>query len=68
MTTPTSAEVWRKYNTDGVPASGPHQPDKTQIIAWAGSLESEIQTAIDAASAAAASASLLSIYLHRNFR
>lgn len=45
MVTPTSAVVWRKYNIDGVPASGPHSPDKDEVIAWAGSLESEVGNA-----------------------
>lgn len=37
--TPTAAEVWRKYVTDGVPASGPNQPVKADIVAWGTSLE-----------------------------
>lgn len=31
----TAAEVWRDYNTDGVPASGARQPDKREIRSWA---------------------------------
>ena len=29
----TAASVFRKYDADGVPASGPHQPDKGEIVA-----------------------------------
>ncbi|WP_256469145.1 hypothetical protein [Bradyrhizobium sp. 156] len=32
MTIPTASQVWRKYQLDGVPASGPNNPDKDQII------------------------------------
>lgn len=36
----TAAEVWRKYQIDGVPASGANKPDKGQISAWGTFLES----------------------------
>jgi polygalacturonase len=36
----TAAEVWRKYQIDGVPASGPNKPDKAQVQAWGAFLES----------------------------
>lgn len=35
----TAASVWRRYNTDGVPASGNHQPDKDEIITWGTAIE-----------------------------
>ncbi|MGY3358468.1 hypothetical protein ACVWZK_005131 [Bradyrhizobium sp. GM0.4] len=40
MTIPTASQVWRKYQLDGVPASGPNNPDKDQIIVWGTFLES----------------------------
>jgi hypothetical protein len=39
MTIQTGAEIWRKYEIPGVPASGPHKPEKEQIIPWATSIE-----------------------------
>lgn len=36
---PPSAQVWRDYNTDGVPASGAHLVPKSEVRAWAASLE-----------------------------
>lgn len=33
MTIPIGSEVFRKYEIPGVPTSGPHQPDKAEIIA-----------------------------------
>ncbi len=32
--TPTAAEAWRLYEIANVPASGPHPPDKREIIEW----------------------------------
>jgi hypothetical protein len=37
---PTAAQVFRDYETDGVPASGPHDPIKSEIRAWGSGLES----------------------------
>lgn len=36
----TAAEVWRDWNTDGVPASGGHEPNKRDIRDWATLFES----------------------------
>jgi len=33
-------EIFRDYETDGVPASGPHEPNKSDIREWGGALES----------------------------
>lgn len=52
MTTPAGASVWRRYETDGVPASGAHPPAKAEIIAWANSLEGEVAAATSAANGA----------------
>lgn len=38
----TAAEIWRDYEIDGVPASGPNQPDKRDIRLWSGMLESTL--------------------------
>lgn len=46
MAIPTSSEVWRKYVTDGIPASGANEPDKTQIVQWGMWLEALIQAGI----------------------
>lgn len=40
--TPSSASVWRRYEIDGFPASGPHRPVKTEIIAWGNALEGAV--------------------------
>src|SRR5690349_15079146 len=37
-----ASEIWRKYEVDGVPSSGPNKPDKTDIIAWGSYLETVI--------------------------
>jgi hypothetical protein len=37
--TKSGAEIWRKYVTDGVPASGLHKPDQNDIQRWAAELE-----------------------------
>lgn len=34
MNIPTGRDIWRKYATAGVPASGPHSPNKTEIVQW----------------------------------
>lgn len=52
MTTPPASEVWRLYETDGVPASGPHKPVKTEVQAWAESLEGEVADALSDVAAA----------------
>ena len=57
MTTQTAAAIWRKYVTDGVPGSGPNQPDKAQISAWGTYLESLLNGS--AAGLAYATAALL---------
>ncbi|HYD66161.1 hypothetical protein [Azospirillum sp.] len=62
MTTPAGADVWRLYNVDGVPASGPHRPVKADVIAWAASLEGEVSDAMaDAAAAVLAAAAVAPI-------
>lgn len=38
--TQVGSDVWRKYEIANIPASGPHQPDKAEIIAWATLIES----------------------------
>ncbi|MGY3607682.1 MULTISPECIES: glycosyl hydrolase family 28-related protein [unclassified Bradyrhizobium] len=40
MAIKTAAEIWRDYEFDGVPASGPNRPDKREIRPWAIMLES----------------------------
>jgi hypothetical protein len=39
---PPGAEVWRDNNVDGVPASGSHQPAKSDIRAWAAAIETTL--------------------------
>ncbi|MET4197295.1 hypothetical protein ABIB96_001283 [Bradyrhizobium sp. LA3.X] len=40
MTILSAIEIWRDYETDGVPASGPHQPVKRDVRQWGVMLES----------------------------
>ncbi|QOG20471.1 hypothetical protein [Bradyrhizobium sp. SEMIA] len=40
MTVQSSVEIWRDYETDGVPASGPHEPVKRDVRQWGSMLES----------------------------
>ncbi|MHC2573962.1 hypothetical protein ACVMH6_006290 [Rhizobium leguminosarum] len=47
MPAPNAATAWRDFNTDLVPSSGNHEPDKKEIRAWGLWLESFI-TAIGA--------------------
>lgn len=52
----TAAEVWRDYATDGVAASGVHEPRKSDIRAYLGEIETAvalIETALVADTAAA---------------
>lgn len=35
----TAQEVWRDFDTDGVPGSGAHQPAKSDVRTWGASLE-----------------------------
>jgi hypothetical protein len=51
--TPSSASVWRRYEVDGVPASGAHPPVKTEVIAWGNAVESAADGALTAAAAVA---------------
>jgi hypothetical protein len=37
--TQTAAEIFRDYETSGVPASGPHQPEKARIREWGAMME-----------------------------
>lgn len=37
--TRTAAEIWRKFNTAGVPASGFHKPDQDEIATWGTEVE-----------------------------
>ncbi|RVG47755.1 hypothetical protein [Sinorhizobium meliloti] len=30
----TANEIWRDFNVDGVPSSGPYDPEKSQIRQW----------------------------------
>jgi hypothetical protein len=39
-----AAEVWRKYNTAGVPASGLHSPELQDIEQWGDDVESALET------------------------
>ncbi|MGR4929284.1 right-handed parallel beta-helix repeat-containing protein [Bradyrhizobium sp. CAR08] len=41
----TGAEIWRKYNIQGVAASGAHAPNKDEIIAWTSWWENVLGTA-----------------------
>lgn len=41
---PKANDIWRDYQTDGVPASGAHKPEKADIRRWGSSLESIITT------------------------
>jgi len=43
MTIKTAAEIFRDYETDGVPASGPHKPIKSDIRDWGASVESTLR-------------------------
>ncbi|MBX3480076.1 MAG: SGNH/GDSL hydrolase family protein [Caulobacter sp.] len=38
----TAAAVWRAFNTDGVPATGVHEPVKSEIIALMGNVEDAV--------------------------
>lgn len=46
---PSGAQVWRDYVTDGVPASGSYEPQKSSIRAWSGSVESLLSSVSSAA-------------------
>jgi hypothetical protein len=46
MSIPTGAEVFRDYELDGVPASGPNQPDKREIRALTSFYETMIGTGV----------------------
>ncbi|MCK1282255.1 hypothetical protein IVB46_44275 [Bradyrhizobium sp. 61] len=55
-----ASEIWRDYETDGVPASGPHQPVKRDVSQWGSTLESMLaQLGLGFATKAALDASLL---------
>ena len=41
---PAGSAVWRDYATDGVPASGVHRPNKSDIRTWAGLVEGAFVT------------------------
>lgn len=41
--TALAAEVWRKYNTAGVPASGLHEPDLPEIETWGTDVEDALE-------------------------
>ncbi|UEM13674.1 hypothetical protein J4G43_004965 [Bradyrhizobium barranii subsp. barranii] len=36
----SAREIWRLYNTDGVPGSGPHPVNKRDVLQWGSMLES----------------------------
>ncbi|WP_441280076.1 hypothetical protein [Bradyrhizobium sp. 63_E2_N1_3] len=60
MTVLKASEIWRDYETDGVPASGPHQPVKRDVSQWGSTLESMLaQLGLGFATKAALDASLL---------
>lgn len=61
--TALAAEVWRKYNTAGVPASGLHQPDLDEIAQWG----KDVETALNSAAAAATRVSVHSAAGVANF-
>lgn len=42
MTAPNAATVWRDYETDGVPDSGPHEPKKSDVRQWGAGIEAVI--------------------------
>src|SRR4051812_24990431 len=39
MTAKTAAEIWRDYETEGVPSSGAHKPIKADIREWGAAAE-----------------------------
>ena len=39
-------DVWRDYETDGVPGSGLHEPRKTDIRTWANEVEGQISSVL----------------------
>lgn len=47
--TPSGAQVWRDFVTDGVPASGAHKVLKNQVRAWSQSVESVLDSVLTAA-------------------
>ncbi|MBR0735767.1 hypothetical protein JQ581_02410 [Bradyrhizobium liaoningense] len=56
----TATEIWRDYETDGVPGSGPHQPNKRDIKQWGSMLETLLaQLGLGFATKAALDANLL---------
>ncbi|WP_454745648.1 hypothetical protein [Ciceribacter selenitireducens] len=40
--TPSAANVWRDYVTDGVPSSGAHKPRKADIRQWGAAVQAEL--------------------------
>lgn len=44
MNIPLGRDIFRKYQIPGVPASGPHQPNKDEIVQWTDWLESLLST------------------------
>lgn len=60
MTIQSAAEIWRDFNTDGVPASLPHAPVKREVRQWGMMLEAMIgQVGLGYATKAAIDADLL---------
>ncbi|UEM09006.1 hypothetical protein J4G43_030170 [Bradyrhizobium barranii subsp. barranii] len=60
MTVLKASEIWRDYETDEVPASGPHQPAKRDVRQWGSTLESMLaQLGLGFATKAALDVSLL---------
>jgi hypothetical protein len=46
------ADIWRLYQTDGVPASGAHRPIKEDIQAWGATVEANLWHVLDASAEA----------------
>jgi hypothetical protein len=59
MNIPLGRDIWRKYSVPGVPASGPHQPNKAEIIAWTDWWESMLNAGAGSAGIAYANRALL---------
>jgi len=43
MTVQAARSIWRDFDTDGVPASDPHQPNKREVREWGQMLEAMLQ-------------------------
>lgn len=46
MVTRQASEIWRDYDTDGVPSSGPYDPRKDYIRTWGGEIEDSVSNGV----------------------